>query len=159
MAGGGMTYSDLAQTLDDLAAWIMATFPTYLARANSGASGRSAPALKKAERKAFIPDTGPYPYCMVNLDRATPERWGQNAQMITAEVSVNFCLSEPSPDLLDEALYRYIDALADMIGANISLGGLVDQAELLSIEKDTLPADGKGFVIATLSTRTEVLAL
>lgn len=150
-----MTNSPLERSLVSLAAFLLATLPSYIARANAGTSGHQAPALKKAEVKEYIPDNSPCPYCMVNLDSAAIEPSGPNCQRITATVSVNFMFAETNPDKLATSATRYMDALIDCIGENETIGGAVMSAYLDTIDKQILPADGKGFIISTVRLEAE----
>jgi hypothetical protein len=54
-------------------------------------------------------------------------------------------------------LARYMDALVDAVGENETLGGLVLSSSLQDLDKDSIPSDGRGFVVATIRLVAEVL--
>jgi hypothetical protein len=157
-----MTRSSLERTCVAVAAFLAANLNTYITRANLGTTGIQAPAIKKAEHKSYIPDTGPFPFAMVTLDQAAIEPSANNAQRITATLSVNICVgAQPSMaaaalDNTEIIVTRYMDALIDLFGENMTIGGAVEESSLDSIDKAVLPADGKGFVLATVRTVAEV---
>jgi hypothetical protein len=152
-----MTRSPIERTLDDVVAFLAAGLPAYVSRANEGTGGDFAPDPRKVERKAYIPDVGPWPFVMVNLDQVSAEASGNNSQRLVMTISVNVGLKGMNLDDADLQALRYMDILVDCIGENISLGGAVDLAQLESIDKATLPGDTKAFVIAQIRAESEVM--
>jgi hypothetical protein len=144
-----MTRSPLERMGAGLVAFLSANLPVYLARANLDAPTPAAVAPRAVKVSASIPGTGPFPFGQVNLDQAQIEPSGQVAQRITATYSVNFALAEANPERLEQALTRYADALVDLFGEDMTIGGVAAEGYLDSIDKAVLPADGKGFVVAT----------
>lgn len=151
-----MTRASIERSSTAIATFLMATIPTYVARANLGTTGVQAPDPKKVEVKTYIPDQGPWPYIMVNPDQVSIEASGCNAQKLTITYSINIGISADSPDKAGTVALRYMDILADLIGENITLGGAVDIATLELIDKAAIPADSKAFVVATLRAEVEV---
>lgn len=137
-----------------VASWLGANFGTYIDRANTGMTYQ---ASNIAECKAlpYIPDRGPFPFVMVNPDSVDVERSGQCVHRVTVTLSVNILVREANKDDLGTALMRYMDALIDAVGANATMGGTVDDVYISTIDKGEMPADGRGFVMATLIASAE----
>lgn len=147
--------SPVERIANGIAGWLNDNFNTYLARANADQT-YVAPELKKCEVKAWIPTEGPFPYMMVNLDFVDYEWIGNCAEKAKLTLSVNALVTEPKKDNLPIALVRYMDALADAVRENITMNGTADTIRVDTIDKGEMPADGRGWVVATLIATAEV---
>lgn len=150
-----MTNSFIERMLQGAADFLTANLPTYITRANTGTTGFQAPAPRKIEVKDLIPQNGPFPFGMVDVDTVAIDASGQNCQRIAATISINFAFSESKPENVRIATVRYMDALIDLFGENETLGGVAGIAYLETIDKAVLPGDGKGFVVATARLELE----
>lgn len=150
-----MTTSSCERISAAVAVFISANMATYVARANTGTIGTHAPMPKKCEVSVGIPDNGPYPYIMVNRDSVQVEPTGNDYQRLTVYLSVNVAISESKPQNADVVADRYTDALIDMFGENITLGGTVDLIYLESADKLVVPSSGQAYVLATVKVITE----
>ena len=52
---------------------------------------------------------------------------------------------------------RYMDGMIQAIGANITLDGIYDEIKITNLDRDELPANKVGFIIADLSARLEIV--
>jgi hypothetical protein len=66
-------------------------------------------------------------------------------------------LQENNEKRLFPALARYIDAIVHAVGNNVTLDGLVDETKITGLDKDEVPENHTGFVIADLSVKFELI--
>ena len=151
-----MTRSPVERWADGLVAFLAAQLPGYLARANDGAATPAAAAPKSVVAADVLEPTR-FPEVAVSLDQAEVDASSPQAQRVTGTFSVNVGINESNPARRDRVVARYLDALVDLFGENETLGGLCELATLEQIDKATLPADGKGFVMATVRLTGEIL--
>lgn len=169
-----MTYSNIEPIVYGIASRIAILLPDYLTATNTETNAAlypsdthypsiflvpdtdyNAPALKKAAVSPMIPATGPFPYMMVNIDGADFEEVGQNSDLITMRLSLVVGLAESKDLKLGHALMRYMDALHKCIAANLTLGGLVQHIRISTMEKQQMPGEKAGFVVADLIATIE----
>lgn len=169
-----MTYTAMEPVIYGVAIWFAEHLPEYLAATNDAmaswpdgilvpalldpppaASG--APALRKVLLGTSIPASGPFPCLLVALDSVDVESAGQNSDWITLHLKLVVALQENNEKRILPDTARYMDALTHAVGENVTLGGLVDEAKIPSLEKDEVPANGTGFVVADLSTKFEMI--
>ena len=151
-----MTSSTIERMVSGLATWLVANFPTYLARANSGTTGVQAPAIRSYSA-ADVLEPGKFPQLIVTGGPVTIEPSGPQVQMVSVACGVDIGVQAPNPTARETILARYMDALVDAIGENETLGGLVLSASLEDMDKDAIPSDGRGFVVATIRLTDEVI--
>lgn len=151
-----MTKSPCERIIAAIAAYLLANLGTYITRANLGTTGYQAPAPKVCAKAVGIPDNGPYPYVMVNRDSIAVEPSANNAQRITMQISVNVGINESKTENADIVADRYTDALIDLFGENLTLGGTVDIAMLKTSDKLIIPSSGEAYVICTVEVTSEV---
>lgn len=151
-----MTRSPIERWTDGLVDFLSAQYPVYIARANADADAPAAPAPKSVVAADVLEPTR-FPEVAVSLDQAEVDASSPQAQRVTGTYSVNVGINESNPARRDRVVVRYLDALVDLIGENETLGGLCEMATLELIDKATLPADGKGFVMATVRLTGEIL--
>lgn len=157
-----------------IASWMAENIPAYLTKVNAdmaswpgsslppsilqpAASVFDPPALRRVSVVTSIPSTGPFPFLMVNLDDFDVEWAGQNSERITLRVMLVLALSESKPGRLLGALLRYADAIVQAVGSNLTLGGLVEEAKVVSAEKDELPGKDTGFLVVNMTARFEII--
>lgn len=117
-----------------------------------------APVVKKFAVKSYIPDNGPFPYMMVNIDSCDIAESANGAYLVTVRASVNIAVNDNKADQANFAIMRYMDAMIDAIHNNApsGLNGIADSVALEAIDKGELPSAGKGFMIATLVCTKEI---
>jgi len=169
-----MAYSNIEPNVYGVAVWLAQYLPTYLTAANAEQTSwpgdmvfpsiflvpdedYNPPALRRAAVGSSIPMEGPFPYLMVELDSVDVEWAGQNSEFITLRLRVIIALQETREKKLLAALTRYMDALVQAVGHNVTLGGLLEEAKVTHIEKDELPANHVGFVTADMTAKFEIL--
>lgn len=117
-----------------------------------------APLVKKFAVKSYIPDQGPFPYMMINIDSANVEETGIGCYQCIMRASVNIAVNDAKGDQANFAIMRYMDAMIDAIHNNIGSGlnGVADTVKIESIDKGDLPSAGKGFMMCTLVCTKEI---
>lgn len=150
-----MTKSTIERMVVGLKAWLATNYPSYVTRANSGTSGAQAPAIRAFD----VSDTltpGRFPQLIVSAGPVSIEPTGPQAQRVTVTCNVDIGVQAANPAARETVLARYMDALVDAIGENETIGGLVLSSSLDELDKDAIPADGRGFVVATIRLSDEV---
>ncbi len=150
-----MTKSTIERMVVGLKAWLATNYPSYVTRANSGTSGAQAPAIRAFD----VSDTltpGRFPQLIVSAGPVSIEPTGPQAQRVTVACNVDIGVQAANPAARETVLARYMDALVDAIGENETIGGLVLSSSLDELDKDAIPADGRGFVVATIRLSDEV---
>jgi hypothetical protein len=151
-----MTVSPIERMVTGLKTWLAANYPAYVTRANLGTTGAQAPAIR-VYSVADILEPGKFPQLIVNAGPVTVEAMGPQSQMVTVACSVDIGVQAANPEARETVLARYMDALVDAVGENETLGGLVLAATLDDLDKDSIPSDGRGFVVATIRLADEVM--
>lgn len=167
-------HANIEPILYGIAVWLAENVPTYLTKVNGdmaswpgsitfpaifqpAGSVFNPPALKRVSVVSSIPSSGPFPFLMVNLDDFDVEWSGQNSEKITLKIMLVLALSESKNGKLLSALLRYADAIVQAVGSNVTLGGLVEEAKVISADKDELPAKGTGFLVVNMTARFEII--
>ncbi len=151
-----MTNSTIERMITGLKTWLAANYATYVTRANTGTSGAQAPAIR-VYAVSDVLEPGKFPEVIVNAGPVSVEPNGPNAVLITVAANVDLGVQAPTPEARETYVTRYMDALVDAIGENETLGGLVLRADIVELDKDAIPQDGRGFVVATINMVNEVL--
>lgn len=151
-----MTVSPIERMVTGLKTWLAANYPTYVTRANSGTTGVQAPAIR-VFAVADLLEPGKFPELIVNAGPVSIEAMGPQSQLVTVACSVDIGVQAANPEARETVLARYMDAMVDAIGENETLGGLVLSATLDELDKDSIPSDGRGFVVATIRLADEVI--
>jgi hypothetical protein len=169
-----VTYSAIEPVIYGVASWFAEYLPDYLAKANDAMASwpdgvvlpalldpppaaSMAPTLRKVILGTTIPASGPFPCLLVAFDSVDLEAIGQNSDRVTLHLKLVAAIQENNEARILPDTARYMDALAHAVGENLTLGGLVDEAKIPTIEKDEVPANGTGFVIADLSATFEMI--
>jgi hypothetical protein len=151
-----MTKSPIERMVFGLRAWLAEHFHEYITLANLSAGAMQAPQL----REILVSDTmdpGKFPQMIVNAGPVYIQEHGPQTQLVTVSCGVDIGIQAPKPEAREVYLMRYMDALTDAIGENETLGGLVLQARIDELDKDSIPQDGRGFVVATISMTDEIV--
>lgn len=151
-----MTRSSIERMVTGLRTWLAANYPTYVTRANTGTTGVQAPAIRAFDVSDVL-EPGRFPQMIVNAGPVTIEATGPQVQLVTVACSVDLGIQAANPVARETTLARYMDALIDAVGENETLGGLVLSASLDELDKDSIPADGRGFMVATIRLSDEVI--
>jgi hypothetical protein len=169
-----VTYSAIEPVIYRVADWFAAHLPDYLAEADEAmvswhdgdtfpaifdppAAAYEVPSLRKVGIGTSIPASGPFPYLLVALDSVDVESAGQTSDWITLHMKLVTALQENNEKRLFPALARYIDAIVHAVGNNVTLDGLVDETKITGLDKDEVPENHTGFVIADLSVKFELI--
>jgi hypothetical protein len=151
-----MTRSPVERMVTGLRTWLAANYPAYVTRANLGTSGAQAAAIRVFSVSDLL-EPGKFPQMIVNAGPVEIEPMGPQSQLVTVACSVDIGVQAANPEARETVLARYMDALVDAVGENETLGGLVLSASLDDLDKDSIPSDGRGFVVATIRLAAEVL--
>jgi len=172
-----MIHSNLEPVIYKTAAWLTAYLQGYITNATAERAvatypsvtdfpsildypddDYTPPALKRAAVGSVIPPSGPFPYLLLVLDGVVPEWSGQNSENLNITMKAIVAIQENNDRKLGIALMRYMDGLIQALGANITLDGIFDEIKITNIDKDELPANKVGFLIADLSARLEIVS-
>jgi len=151
-----MTRSSIERAVAGLCAWLAANYPAYVTRANAGITGVQAPAIRSYNASDLL-EPGKFPQLIVTGGPVTVEPMGPQTQRVSIACGVDIGVQAANPGARETILARYMDALVDAIGENETLGGLVLSASLEDLDKDAIPSDGRGFVVATIRLTDEVI--
>jgi len=151
-----MTRSSIERMVTGLRTWLAANYPTYITRANTGTTGAQAPAIRAFDVSDTM-DPGRFPQVIVGAGPVTIEATGPQTHLVTVACNVDLGVQAANPATREALLMRYMDALVDAVGENETLDGLVLSASLDELDKDSIPADGRGFVVATIRLSAEVI--
>ncbi|HPB65525.1 MAG TPA: hypothetical protein PLW80_03125 [Spirochaetales bacterium] len=150
-----MTKSTIERMVVGLKTWLATNYPSYVTRANTGTTGVQAPAIRAFDVSDVL-TPGRFPQLIVSAGPVSIEATGPQVQMVTVACNVDIGVQAPNPGARETMLARYMDALVDAIGENETIGGLVLSSSLDELDKDAIPADGRGFVVATIRLSDEV---
>lgn len=168
-----MTYTNIEPIIYKIGIWIAENIPEYLNHANTEmiswpngitipeilsaqAVANTVPALKKIGFGTSIPTSGPFPYLLIDLDSIDLEPAGQLSNWVKLRLKLIVALQENNEKRLLPDLLRYIDVIAHAIGQHTTLGGIVDEAEMVTFDKDELPGTKTGFIIGDLVVKFEL---
>lgn len=127
-----MTASPVERVVTAFVAYVVATLPGLVTRANVG-QALAAPALKKIEKTGCV-NVQYFPACAINLDAVDFQDSGSGSIRADAQVDVYVFAADSSAAKLAVYLDRYLDAVVDLAagGPTVATEGFnikVDRAD------------------------------
>jgi hypothetical protein len=141
-----------------LKTFIAANLPTYLrlVEAEIGIAITDPADHVMGYREALSADR--YPTAFYIAADASPEPSGQGSQWLPLSADLIVAYRHSTPATLEKALLGYADALLDLVGDNVDLGGICDVSQITYIDffHGAPGAKDIGVVVASITMRSEI---